>query len=1047
MRNAYVDLCLQVQAARRSFEAIRTPLAPAVGVAASLYTHQLANVHRVLTDVRVRHLLADEVGLGKTVQALMVLNALRSQRADLQALILVPDRLVPQWRDEIMTRAHTAPFGEGDGVEGGQYIRLAWEAQLRKTDTDGDPLFALADIDPSRFNVLIVDELHRLRADVQDRVVRVAAGFEHVLLLTATPAFQHVERHAQLFALLEPERAALARWRVVTGDRGAAPQLAVSDDLSKWPAWAAAAVVDELIERDRAAASSVAEDTLTAAAMAHCAYRRVIRTRRVDYSGVLPRRRHRPLVVEPLGAEADRQSLMWQYFGYLDQLSRRFDPVLLAKRVVLSPPSLEQRVDFLRRKGHERGGLLERVKPLVHRSQGDSRADALVDLLAEIWAEDPRERVLVAAQDNLTVDYLFEVVQARLPVIGPLSQRVPLAAARIRQGMTTEAVEDLGGFGNETNENLEAFQRGHAQVLFAPEAAQVGLNLQCARVLVLYSVPWRPEEVEQWIGRLDRIGNAAAFTNDGEARTVDVYTIAQRGLVDEKVVTVLQRFHAFERSVNLDGDHLDEVANLIEDAALRPECISWRELEAATEVMAAEDEVQELDSVLREHLPWTVRAATAERRRLEAMPPAPPVLKDLPERSAVGPRAWDRALEGTLRLLSRSGDYHIRLNTDAETRSPFRTLWYRFGGREASFGSMFNRLHHHSRADRKDMEAAVVFSFDEDPGRNGAARSPEHAHAFITRRGDIGTPPRRSVTMALGSDHIRRPLRFLNFGDALHDELIRGWLPRGGGLVRLDVAFFDDHALWSHGAPGSYLLRLTVIDPAAALLGRNMEEQSLKAVARAATISDPERLLDLMRPFTEAVRCALEADVRWLRALLTASMTLEVRRRERGGWIPAEAEVTTALLNPMAHGRNGLPRACDLRAGEDDIAAARAELARQRQADATAARSAWSHRFPDFTQALAARLTVVEEEGRDAVALANEGLRRAEEALEVALERGNRAQITRAENTRDAAGDTSDMMRVFWDERARWLRECDDQVRAVLPRERMTALIRARKVG
>ena len=103
MRNAYVDLCLQVQAARREYEGIRTPLAPAVGVAASLYTHQLANVYRVLTDVRVRHLLADEVGLGKTVQALMVLNALRAQRSDLQALVVVPDRLVPQWRDEIMT--------------------------------------------------------------------------------------------------------------------------------------------------------------------------------------------------------------------------------------------------------------------------------------------------------------------------------------------------------------------------------------------------------------------------------------------------------------------------------------------------------------------------------------------------------------------------------------------------------------------------------------------------------------------------------------------------------------------------------------------------------------------------------------------------------------------------------------------------------------------------------------------------------------------------------------------------------------------------------
>ena len=497
MRNTYVDLCLQVQAVRRTYEGIRTPLAPAVGVAASLYTHQLANVQRVLTDVRVRHLLADEVGLGKTVQALMVLNALRNQRSDLQALIVVPDELVAQWRDEILTRAHTAPFGEDDDFEGGQYIRLAWEAQLRTSDTEEQAPFALADIDPRRFDLLVVDELHRLRADLRDRIVRVAADFEHVLILTATPAFQRVERHAQVFALLEPERTALARSRIVAGDRGVAEQLAFGDNLSDWPEWAGSAIVDVVIERDRSAAEFAEPEDLTAVAQADCAYRRVIRTRRIDYGGVLPYRRHRPIVVEPLGAEAERQALMWQYFSHLGELSRRFDPVLLAKRVVLSPPSLEQRVDFLRRQGHERAGLLERAKPLVHHSQGDSRADALVDLLTETWTKDPTERVLVAAQDNLTVDYLFDLVQARLPVVGPSSKRVPLVAARVRQGMTTDAMEDLGGYGNETNENLEAFQRGEAQILFAPEVVQVGLNLQCARVLVLYSVPWRPEEVEQ----------------------------------------------------------------------------------------------------------------------------------------------------------------------------------------------------------------------------------------------------------------------------------------------------------------------------------------------------------------------------------------------------------------------------------------------------------------------------------------------------------------------------------------------------------------------
>lgn len=123
----YVELCIKIQAIRRAFEATRNPIVPALGVGARAYTHQIANVLRILTDVRIRHLLADEVGLGKTVQALMILNALRWQRPDLKALVIVPDRLVPQWRDEIMTRAHTAPFDDEERVEGEQYIQLLWE--------------------------------------------------------------------------------------------------------------------------------------------------------------------------------------------------------------------------------------------------------------------------------------------------------------------------------------------------------------------------------------------------------------------------------------------------------------------------------------------------------------------------------------------------------------------------------------------------------------------------------------------------------------------------------------------------------------------------------------------------------------------------------------------------------------------------------------------------------------------------------------------------------------------------------------------------------
>ena len=1000
MRNFYADLCLTVQAARRHFEGLRTPLAPATGVGAFIYTHQVANAFRVLTDVRVRHLLADEVGLGKTVQALMILNALRYQRRDLRALVVVPDELVTQWRDEILTRAHSVPIGDEEGGEGPQYIRLAWEDQLRRSPPD----WTLADIDPDRYDVLVVDELHRLRSDLQNRLVRVAARFEHVLLLTATPAFQDSQRHAHLFAMLEPERSALAMG---------------ADE-------AEAAVVARILERDRSEALSCEPEELTAIALARCAYRRVIRTRRADYGGVLPNRKHIPILIEPLGVEEERQALMWNYFGHLGNVTLEVDPVRLAKRVILSPPSLEQRVDFLRRKGHERSGLLERAKPLVHRSRGDSRADALIDLLSGIWSRDPSERVLVAAQDNLTVDYLFDIATNRLALIGPMGRRGPLVAARIRQGMMTDAVEDLAGYGNETNENLELFQRGEAQVLFAPEAAQVGLNLQCARIVVLYSVPWRPEEVEQWIGRLDRIGNAAAFAPNGEAKTIEIYTIAQKGLVDEKVVTVLQRFHAFERSVNLDGEHLEEVAGRIESAALRPGGANWRSLERATESMAAQDDVKELESELRPFLPWTVEWASDLRKQLDALPPAPLAISRS-EYATTGPRSWDRGVEGLLKLLRRADEYHIKWNEDPNG-GRFQSLWYRFGelGPDG----------------QKTTHSSVVFEFGADPSKE---RSPRHAHAFITRRKDIATPPRRHVTLRLAADgDSLRPLHFVNFGNALHDELVEEWRPKQGEAFSVDVALPEDHAFFEFGEAGLYVVRLSVLDPAACLQPESVAERALHAIAEAAARTRAERLSDLMRPFSRAVNCAIEADVRWLRGQLTAQLLVEGMKVQRKRWVRAARDEVSALLDPMSQENHEMPRSRGWPQTEQERRSIKAALDGLRASDPRAARSFWSPRLPDFDSALETRSHVVREEARDAAEVAGVELAKAESTLSEARDRGNPGQITRANNERDAAADIADMTRVMWDHRETWLTECRSAIRNVLPEERLTAVLLVR---
>lgn len=1031
----YFDLCLSIQAVRRYSESLRTPLVTALGVGASIYPHQIANVLRVLTDVRVRHLLADEVGLGKTIQALMILNALRHQRKDLKVLIIVPDRLVPQWRDEIMTRAHTAPIGDKyaetqGNVEGKRFIRLAWQDQFNRKEADGTSAFSLADIDPDHYDMLVVDELHSLRADVQDRIVRVSNRFQHLLVLTATPAFQIAERHAQLFALLEPERTALVRRNIIKSSRGIQEGLSITDDISGWPKWALSELLHLFKHQEHGTLNQRNEQPLNDLSESHCVYRRVIRTRRVDYEGILPKRNHIPLVVKPLEAETSRQKLMWQYLNYLSSVEKDYDLVRLAKRVILSPPSLDQRLNELRREGHDREGLLGQVKTLAHKSQGDSRADALIDLLLQLWTSNPKERVLIAAQDNLTVDYLFDLLVTRLPEVGPVYDRLPLVVARIRQGVTTEAVTDLGGYGNETNENLEAFQNGEAQVLIAPDAGQVGLNLQCARVLVLYSVPWKPSEVEQWIGRLDRLGNESIFDDNGEPRMIDVYTIVQKGLIDEKVVSVLTRYKVFEHSVNLDADSLTTVESRIEEAALQTDTFSWNALESETEELALQEESDGLDSVLSSYLPWTNQKAKQIKERIENLSPLEPTLFPFIPSKHSGPLGWDRAFEGMLRLIRLGNEYKMRLNNDAETGYRFQSLWYLFGDR-SSYG-------------QRDVLSRIVFSFGADPGRE---RHPGNAFAFITRREDISKPPVRSVQMKIkgednASEVFRRFLHFVNFGNILHDELIAGWLEESCTNTMIEVDFPKGHPLHNH--TGFYWLRTVVFDTAELLRVEMNRKQAGDAMVNVINKTKDDRLSVLIKESLKKLNNALEADTRWLRDHLTSFMQFEVYRRTHDGWYLEEKEMGRNLVDPFHKDLRRMPPSRALKLSEEHQLQLKTELDQLASKKSSIKPSHWGPTLPRFQNALSTRLAVIRAEANYETELLRSELEDAILAVKDAKNRGNRSQITRTENLKSEAEDLLQLTETFWKKREEWLIGTKNSLESLNGRTHTSALIYAK---
>ncbi|MFG2105208.1 protein DpdE [Micromonospora chersina] len=158
--------------------------------AVELYPHQLRAVLQVLRDPIQRYLLADEVGLGKTIEAGMIARQLLLDKPHAALTFIVPDSLRRQWQDELRTKFFIDDFPKAK-------IRIvAHESPSRWRGEDA-------------LDLVVVDEAHHLVAsDTSTKIRTILAEVCHVsrrlLLLSATPALHHEQAMLGLLHLLDP---------------------------------------------------------------------------------------------------------------------------------------------------------------------------------------------------------------------------------------------------------------------------------------------------------------------------------------------------------------------------------------------------------------------------------------------------------------------------------------------------------------------------------------------------------------------------------------------------------------------------------------------------------------------------------------------------------------------------------------------------------------------------------------------------------------------------------------------------------------------------
>ncbi len=553
-RSAFVRAQVAQRAASMGMSAL---LASAI----ELEAHQVEVVRRVLQDPVQRYLLADEVGLGKTIEAgVLIRQFVLDAPNEAVVLILAPAPLVRQWRGELSNRffldscldksIHIAALGDQTAIT--RWLRIA--------------------------TMLVIDEAHHLShtgdgQKIYREIAAAAPAIERVLLLSATPALHNERGFLEMLHLLDPRTYPLedeeAFRRKVRGRQTIAEMVATltpqnalhldyvldrlgelfpDDALLQEHVQALRSVLDEMpSEGDPVLIDAVAK------VHAHLSevyrlHRRILRHRRRSVSGLTPDRAGvrvieyrspnrtnfttaledwRFVEASAQGALTDGKSWTQAVQAFWNMLERASEYALT---VSLGPPS----------------GALERAVGLgVH---FEARLDAVIRALPAMTSDG--FQVVLFCSNSVTADAVAAALRGSLGV--------PVHRHRVDDDEWQQFVEAPGG-----------------AVLVCDRQAEEGLNLQGGRkVVVHYDLPLNPNRIEQRLGRTDRYGSGDAVLSVALLCLDDPFDQAWFDYLNAGL-------RLFERSVA-------GLQYLIEDATLRlAPAIFANGIEALTELTAA----------------------------------------------------------------------------------------------------------------------------------------------------------------------------------------------------------------------------------------------------------------------------------------------------------------------------------------------------------------------------------------------------------------------------------------------------------------------------
>lgn len=588
-----------------SYEAHALPIMESASALTSaridLLPHQVVLTHRIATASPRRYLIADEVGLGKTIETALILRELASRGELKRALMVVPAGLVNNWHRELneVFNLDFEVFGsEGDITDRRTNAFAKHDRLIASIDTLKRPARIKRLLEAPRWDLVVFDEAHHLTAYRTGGKVRKTENYKlaealkdhsrDLMLLSATP---HQGNHFQFWMLAQllnptlfsspeemlenrhrlnsvmfrrtkadacqPDGSPLfARRWVHTESFVMGPEerlfyeklreyLEDGFDLARRQGNKGRALGFLMAIFQKIAASSFAavRRTLKRRLLMLTLHEALLRDKDLDIEG---RERlmeeARQLVHDEFGiardsvgrSEVERvlADLKYRLVKKLDDeaLEMASDPYGSEYSATHAEEAASAVVDLHLPEERLRIGDLLRIFP----QQRETKAQKLLDGLGALWRQNPNEKIVVFATYLGTVDLIAREIDQMFP----------------GQGV---AVLRGGDHGAKVAAERRFRQKDGPRVLVCTAAGREGINLQFARILFNFDLPWNPMDMEQRIGRIHRYG---------QNHTAQVYNLVLSDTIEGRIFLLLDdKLTEIARTVG----KVDDLGNVAED--------------------------------------------------------------------------------------------------------------------------------------------------------------------------------------------------------------------------------------------------------------------------------------------------------------------------------------------------------------------------------------------------------------------------------------------------------------------------------------------------